>query len=164
MTTPASSGAANRGVRPATENDIDAIHRLIEIYVPAAILLPRTPEKIREDLEQTLVYHNQGEVIGVGNLVNYGDNLYEIRGLSVQSQMQGLGVGRALIEGLLAYLKEKHPEESIKVFALTYIPDFFKHLGWTVTPKENFPQKIFKDCEYCARKLDCPETAVEIQI
>ena len=163
MTTPATS-ASGRGIRPAVESDIEAIHQLIEMYTGSGILLVRTREKIREDLGQTLVYHNQGEIIGAGNLVNYGESLYEVRGLSVNPQMQGLGVGRALVEGLIELLKKKEPGKNMKVFALTYIPDFFTHLGWEIVAKQNFPQKIFQDCEYCVRKLDCPETAVEILI
>lgn len=155
---------SDRGVRVATQNDIEAIHRLVDPLAATAVLLPKSTEKIREDLSDTLVYHNQGEVIGVGNTVDYGDNLFEIRGLCVDSNMQGLGVGRALVEALVSLLKEKNLEQNMTIFALTYIPGFFQHLGWAVVSKHDFPQKIFKDCEYCARKLDCPETAVEIRV
>ena len=40
------------------------------------------------------------------------------------------------------------------VFALTYHPDLFRHLGFSVVPKEMFPQKVWSDCRHCA-KIDC---------
>jgi amino-acid N-acetyltransferase len=37
---------------------------------------------------------------------------------------------------------------------------FFEKLGFTVTSKAHFPDKVWRDCAICPMRLACDETAV----
>jgi len=48
-----------------------------------------------------------------------------------------------------------------KVFALTYVTEFFGHLGYSVVRKESLPHKIWTACIHCEKFTNCDEVAVE---
>jgi amino-acid N-acetyltransferase len=47
-----------------------------------------------------------------------------------------------------------------KVFTLTYVPDFFKKLGFIEIDKAKLPNKIWADCIHCQYFPDCREIAL----
>jgi amino-acid N-acetyltransferase len=47
-----------------------------------------------------------------------------------------------------------------KMFALTYVPEFFERLGYGVVPLSSLPQKIWAVCFNCVYYPDCREIAV----
>ena len=51
-----------------------------------------------------------------------------------------------------------------KVFVLTYVPDFFKKIGFKEVDKSVFPHKIWSDCLKCPKFPDCDETALMIEL
>ena len=51
-----------------------------------------------------------------------------------------------------------------KVFALTYMQNFFENCGFKVTELDSLPKKIWTDCLKCPKYPDCDETAVIIDI
>ncbi len=50
------------------------------------------------------------------------------------------------------------------VFALTRAVPFFERLGFAVTDKERFPEKVWKDCVVCPLQHACDETAVVMDL
>jgi len=48
-----------------------------------------------------------------------------------------------------------------RVFALTYVKDFFIKLGFKEISKDKLPQKVWSDCVKCHKFPDCDEIAVE---
>ena len=58
------------------------------------------------------------------------------------------------------YIKKKLPLP-VHLFALIYETHFFHKYGFQNTVKEKFPKKIYDVCEYCVKKSDCKEIAVE---
>ena len=51
-----------------------------------------------------------------------------------------------------------------KVFALTYVPDFFVSLGFSRIDKSELPHKIWSECINCPKFPDCGEEAVSIEL
>ncbi len=150
-------------VRPAAESDCRAISELLSPYMDT-ILLPKTVEQVRADISSTVVGVIGDRIVGAVNYVDYGDCLYEVRGLAVHPDFQRHGIGKKLISGITDLVKAVTPCGSLDLFALTYRPDFFYSLGWSLTEMEKFPKKVFNDCSICKKKDDCHEIAVEIRI
>jgi len=153
-----------QGIHAATEADIPAIMELLKPYVDKLILLPKTKEQIQKELPLTSLYYSDNGVAGVANLIRYSEHLYEIRGLTVRETDQKKGYGEQLVSTLTRMAREIAPPGPVRVFALTYVPLFFIKMGWEIVPKENFPKKIFDDCQFCKKKDDCREIAVTIEV
>lgn len=49
-----------------------------------------------------------------------------------------------------------------KVISLTYQVEFFKKLGFSVTDKDNFPRKLWRECLECPKLEQCDEIAMFI--
>ena len=145
-------------VRNATENDIPAIHRLLSIYAARQIVLARPPEDIRLYLGNFVVGTLDGEVRGCVAVRDFGNDLLEVRSLVVDPEFQGNGIGRAMVEAIIAGLQASRSR--FRLFALTYQEKFFGRLGFRVVEKELFPEKIWHDCAKCPKKEHCDEIAV----
>ena len=50
------------------------------------------------------------------------------------------------------------------LFTLTYVPDFFKKMGFHEIDKSTLPNKIWADCIHCQYFPDCRETALIYRI
>ncbi len=46
------------------------------------------------------------------------------------------------------------------VFALTRAVPFFEKQGFIITDKDNFPEKVWRDCMICPVRHACDEVAV----
>src|SRR5215472_11407187 len=79
------------------------------------------------------------------------------RSIAVTPAAKGLGAGRKLVEALLDEA-ERHRVTCVCLF--TRIPEFFKHMGFTVATREELPDKIYKDCVHCPNLHDCDEIAM----
>ena len=47
-----------------------------------------------------------------------------------------------------------------RIFTLTYVPEYFKKLGFHVVDKSELPHKVWSDCLKCTKFPDCDETAL----
>jgi amino-acid N-acetyltransferase len=81
--------------------------------------------------------------------------------ISCAPNLEGKGIGRALVEAIIATLKIERG--NFCLFALTYQEKFFQKLGFHLVVKEMFPQKIWSDCAACPKKDNCDELAVVFQ-
>jgi amino-acid N-acetyltransferase len=148
-------------VRAATEADIDAIVAVVNENVRQGHLLPRTPENIRASLNTWLVAEVDGQVVGIGSLLKMSDVLVEVRSLAVLPAFRSYGVGAKIVQGLV---EEARLRGFPTVFALTRAVRFFEKLGFTVTDKERFPEKVWRDCAICPLQHACDETAVVLEL
>jgi len=140
-----------------TENDLESLVTLINTYARRGDLLPRTVESIRETMPDWWIAKVGDTVIACGSLLRYSPKLAEVRSLAVADIAQGTGIGRKLVDCLIAEAKE---EGIPRLFALTRVIKFFEKLNFTITERENFPDKIWKDCVICPLIDACDETAV----
>jgi len=148
-------------VRSAVVDDVEAIYQLLKPFVKNDIILQRDRDNIFQHLQEFLVAEYDGSLAGVVCAHIYGKNLAEVRSLVVDPVCQKHGVGRLLVEGCEQWLAGMGVS---KVFALTYVTDFFIKLGYRTVSKESLPHKIWTVCVHCSRFADCDEIAVEKQL
>lgn len=148
-------------VRSAEEADIAAIVAIVAENARQGHLLPRTAENIRASLGSWLVGEVEGTVVGIGSLLVMSPVLAEVRSLAVLPQYRAFGVGAAIVNGIVAAAdRQGFPT----VFALTRAVGFFTKLGFTITDKERFPEKVWRDCAICPLQHACDETAVVLEL
>jgi len=159
-------------IKKAGVQDRNQIKNLIQPYVEEHILLQRTQEQIINQIDQTYIAFEK-KVIGVMNFVEYPRQLFEIRGLAIDKKFHGKGVGKKLInfatsDLIKVLIRKNHPQKNtqtkanhIRLFALTYVPNFFLSLDFHIVDKKIYPEKIFEDCLFCTKNNDCQEVALE---
>jgi len=145
-------------VRNATASDVPHIHALLIPFAQKDIILQRDEDNIFQHLQEFLVAECDGKIAGVVCAHIYGKNLAELRSLVVDPAYQKHGIGRLLVEGCEQWVTDLGVA---KVFALTYVTDFFTKLGYRMVSKESLPHKVWTVCVHCSRFADCDEVAVE---
>lgn len=143
--------------RRATENDIETLADLIAGYAEKGIMLPRSRETLKRQIDTFVVAEVGEDVVGCGSLTRLGSDLVEIRSLGISEGYKGLGIGSKLVDQLIIEAKEQHIP---KIMALTYEVHFFEKNGFTVVNKEIFPEKVWTDCVNCPKQHACDEIAV----
>jgi amino-acid N-acetyltransferase len=142
----------------AAETDIDGIFELLELYVPAGIVLQRSKEDIAQYLGNFRVALCDEKIVGCAAARDFGNDMLEVRSLVVHPDHQGKGVGKAIVKQIIDSLQSTR--KNWKLFALTMRPEFFCNLGFREVPKALFPEKIWSDCSKCAKRHCCDEIAV----
>jgi amino-acid N-acetyltransferase len=71
--------------------------------------------------------------------------------------MKKLGIGRIVVEALE---QEARENELHAIFAFTYVPGFFSHMGFMEVDRGSLPLKAWKDCLRCPKFQCCDEIAV----
>lgn len=143
--------------RKAVATDVPALHILILNYAEKGIMLPRSEEALHALLDTFIVAESNGTLIGCGSLCRLGEDLVEIRSLGIVEGYKGRGIGGRLVEQLI---DEARKLGISKVMALTYEVAFFEKNGFLVTPKDVFPEKVWRDCIHCKKQFCCDEIAV----
>jgi len=145
-------------VRSARAEDVPHIYALLKPFAQDDIILQRDEDNIFQHLQEFLVAECDGSLAGVVCAHIYGENLAELRSLVVKPGYQKLGIGRLLVEGCEQWVIALGVA---KIFALTYVIDFFIQLGYRKVGKESLPQKVWTVCVHCDRFANCDEIAVE---
>jgi N-acetylglutamate synthase-like GNAT family acetyltransferase len=144
-------------LRDATERDAPAVLALINDYARQNLVLARTAESLQECLADFAVAEADGEVVGCSALSELGPGLGEIRSLTVRANMNGRGIGRAIIE---YHMEQAYRRGFVEVLALTRRVSLFEKLGFHITRRERFLDKLAADCKACPLSLCCDEIAV----
>ncbi len=144
-------------IRKATQNDAGPISELVSLAEREGQLLPRTLDGIRASIDDWLVAEEGDAIIGCGSLIEMGPTLSEIRSLAVAPAYRRNGIGAKIVEALTA---EARARRIPMLFALTRAVPFFEKLGFAVTVKEDFPEKVWRDCLICPVRTACDEIAV----
>lgn len=144
-------------LRDAELRDVPAMTALINHYADLGEMLPRTEEAVRERLAQFIVVEVGAQVVACGALHHWDEQSAEIRSLAVHEAYAGQGLGRLMVERLVAMGVERGYEYA---FALTLKIIFFEKVGFHVVPKHVLPQKIWNDCVICPFLYNCHETAM----
>ncbi|PYI51848.1 N-acetyltransferase [Paenibacillus flagellatus] len=143
--------------RKATESDVDSLYDIIQSYAEKGIMLPRSKEALGRHIDTFVIAEYEGRFVGCGSLFRLGQDLVEIRSLGVTDGYKGQGIGRKIV----SFLTEEAKANRIpKIMALTYEVAFFEKNGFTVVPKEIFPEKVWTDCVHCKKQNNCDEIAV----
>ncbi len=152
-------------MRAARLADVPALETLMAPFVATGDLLPRSRYDLCRHIKEYVVAQEETErdqtIVACGSLKLYSETLAEIAGVAVQDDWQGRGLGRAVIETLVAEARALGLSE---VFALTRKPAFFLRLGFGPAEKAQFPQKVWADCARCPRQACCDEIAVTLNL
>jgi amino-acid N-acetyltransferase len=143
--------------RKAKISDIETIHKFINYFAEKDLMLARSRSSLYESVREFTVAELDGKIVGAGSLHVLWEDLAEIRSLAVDERYQKQGIGRGLVK---AFLAEAVNLEIARVFALTYQAPFFIKCGFNIIPKEDLPQKVWKECINCPKFPQCDEVAV----
>ncbi len=144
-------------VRPARITDTTPILTLVNELALRQIMLPRSPASVIENIRDFLVAEVDGKLAGCGALAVTWTDLGEIRSLAVHPDHQKDGIGRALVDALVADAERLGLPQ---LFAFTYVPGFFTKVGFEECEHEDLPHKVFNDCMHCPKFMACDEIAM----
>lgn len=147
----------NIQTRKATVQDARKIHALIVRNARDGKMLARSLNEIFERIRSFFVIEIQDEIVGCCCLHVMWEDLAEIKSLSVAPEHQGKGFGAVMIAQALDEARELLVPH---VFALTFIPQYFKRFGFMEVDKNDLPKKIWIECVNCLYYPDCGEIAV----
>lgn len=149
-------------IEKAKVSDVISIYKLVNKYAKQNLMLPRILNDIYEKLFEFFVIRKNNKVIGCASLHltwtgKEQEVLAEIRSLAIEKKYQNKGLGTKLV---LTLEKEAKKLGVKKIFALTFIPEFFKKLNYEVVPKDTLPHKVWTECINCPLFLECKEIPV----
>lgn len=153
----ARAGGQPLTVRKAVMRDIRPIMELINGYAAKGAMLSRTEFELSEAIRDFTLVTAGKEMLGCGALHFYSPTVAEIRSLAVHERAKTQGVGRKLVEALVA---EAYQYELDAVFAFTYVVEFFNKVGFDQVERGALPLKAWKDCVRCPKFQACDEVGV----
>jgi amino-acid N-acetyltransferase len=145
-------------IKKAVFSDIDGIYSILKPYSDDGVILERSIEEIERNIDKFFIAKIKNNIAGVISFYNYSDELMEIRSLAVKKEYYNHGIGIALLKTLVKILLKDY--NNVKIFALSYLPQFFKKSDFLEVSKDSLPEKIWKDCQNCVHRFDCHETAL----
>lgn len=148
-------------IRKATIKDTAEIQALINYYADKDMMLPRSLNEIYENIRDFWVKEENGAIIGCAALHIAWENLAEVKSLAVKEEFIKKGIGESLLNKCIDDAKVLWVK---RVFALTYVPDYFKKFGFKEIPKEELPHKIWSECIKCPKFPDCGEVALLYEV
>lgn len=149
-------------IRKARITDVPAIADLITQHARVGKMLFRSHAELYETLRDFTVFESDTAsapppVTGVCALEIVWADLAEVKSLAVETSAQGQGIGRKLVEAIVAEATDLKIQ---RIFALTYEQAFFEKLGFSVVEKSALPLKVWSDCLKCPKRDQCDEIAV----
>lgn len=149
--------------RSATINDVDDIFRLTNAHAKAGLMLSRSKYKIINTIYSFYVAIDDStkELVGCGALSPLWTDMAEVMALAVADAYKKQGIGKTIV---LALLQRAREFGFPKVITLTYQVEFFQKLGFTLTDKDNFPRKLWRECLECPKLEQCDENAMYIDL
>ena len=134
--------------------DVEGIYELVMDYANEGQMLARSRNVLYETLREMIIAVEDKKVVGVGALHILWSELAEVRSVAVARDKRRLGIGRKIVEKLM---EEGRGFGVKKFFTLTYQPEFFSSLNFTVITKNDLPHKVWKECIDCPKFPDCDE-------
>ncbi|MGD8353365.1 MAG: N-acetyltransferase [Pseudomonadota bacterium] len=148
-------------LRKAKIGDVPQIHALVNSFATKGEMLGRSRSELYEGLRDFYVAEKEDVILGCSALHINWEDLAEVRSLAVTPDLQGKGLGKALVN---ACVEEARSLGIMRVYALTYRPLFFEGVGFIRVPKESLPHKVWGDCLKCPQFPNCDEDAVIMEL
>jgi amino-acid N-acetyltransferase len=114
-------------IRAARASDVRGIRAIVAPYAERRILIAKDPVAYFESLQQFVVAELDGVLVGCGALHVFWENLAEVRTLAVDPTVVGRGIGRKIVDRLIANAREIGVR---RIFCLTFETEFFSSLGF----------------------------------
>lgn len=112
-------------LRPATEADRSAI---------LGLMRPGDYNRVNLQPNCFLVAEDAGTVIGIGQIKRHRDGTPELASLVVAAERRGEGIGRALVQALVA----RH-QGPLYLFCLAALASFYTALGFQQVARRHLP-------------------------
>lgn len=142
-------------IRRAQLTDVEGMYVMLDKYAREGLMLPRKIQDVYRNVREFVVAVDENDqVVGCGGLRCYTPVLAEIVALAVEERCHGMGVGRQIVDTLIADARNM---DLFRVFAMTLQPVFFEKMGFTQQHVSLFPEKIAIDCSGCAKRAVCQE-------
>lgn len=145
-------------VRRARMSDVDKIAGLVALWAEKGEILPRSRDNIIHDIQNFVVAEIDGQVVASASLYIYQTGLAEIRSVVVDAAFHHQGHGQGMVQYLLEFSYEI---ELQKIIVLTYVPEYFNKLGFTLIEKSSLADNIIEDSEQSPYKNPEDEVAME---
>jgi amino-acid N-acetyltransferase len=145
-------------IRPARVGDVPGIYGQIRVFADQDLMIRRSLAELYESIREFFVaVDDDDQVVGCVALHVFWEDLSEIRCLAVAEHVQGLGIGRRLVDACL----ESAGELGVRsVFALTSAVGFFERCGYHQIEKSELPRRIWSECVRCPAFPNCQEIAL----
>ncbi len=117
-------------VREACRDDIPGLEELVDRFVQANRLLPRTTDELCDLIPFGFVAVSGNELVGFAALEIYSAKLAEIRSLAVHDSFQGRGIGKSLVQKCVDLAIRRN---ILEVMAITSSEGFFQACGFDFT-------------------------------
>lgn len=117
-------------IRSATRNDLESLEKLIDEFVKANRLLPRTSGELQDLIPFGFVACQDDRLVGFAALEIYSSKLAEIRSLAVAPGIQRSGIGKQLVASCVELARSKNV---LEVMAITSTEGFFQSCGFDFT-------------------------------
>jgi amino-acid N-acetyltransferase len=148
-------------IRPARVEDVESMRALIDRYAAEDRMLSRSRDFLLEHLRDFLVAETDGAFAGCCALAVLTPDLAEVRSLAVLPEAGGRGIGKALVDAVVAEARRLGLR---RVFALTLVPEFFERCGFTLSSLGRLPEKSASECPVCPKRFACDEQAMLLHL
>ncbi|MDR2489853.1 MAG: amino-acid N-acetyltransferase [Spirochaetaceae bacterium] len=126
-------------IRPIKNSDIPDILHLMEPFVKQDILLRRTAGDIQEKKDDYVVMEIDGSIRACAALHDWGDGQAEIAALASDGAFAEMGLGRRIVEYLIAKARRLHFK---RIFVLTTrTQDWFEAHGFAEVMVDSLPPR-----------------------
>ncbi|MGE0445105.1 MAG: GNAT family N-acetyltransferase [Vicinamibacterales bacterium] len=144
-------------LRAGSSSDAFAIYQLVSGHLAEGHLLPRDEAEVAAHASRFVVAAQGDAIVACAELAPLSASVAEVRSFVVSREARRLGVGRRLIEALVA---RASLGGFLKLCAFTHSPAYFVHLGFSMVPHTWLPEKIAADCAGCRQFRRCGQYAV----
>ena len=144
-------------------DDIPAMQALVSEKVQDGTILNRSEDEVATNIRSYVLAKEGEKLVGYTALHIHSVRLAEIRSLIVDAAYRGQHIGKRMVEFTLEEARTLGVKEDVLV--LTYLPEFFKKLGFREIDKEVIPEhKIWADCIKCIHFPVCNEVALVYKV
>jgi len=148
-------------LRTADANHAGRLHALICANLVEGHLLPRQLDDVSAHASRFTVALRGRQVVGCAELAPLGDDVAEVRSLSVARAERGNGIGRQIVEELRARARR---EGFARLCAFTHAPAYFAQMGFSIVPHLWVAEKVFTDCVKCPEFRRCGQYAMVLPL
>ncbi len=144
-------------------DDIPAMQALVADKVKDGTILERSEDEVATNIRSYVLAKEGEKLVGYTALHIHSVRLAEIRSLIVDEAYRGQHIGKRMVEFTLEEARSLGVKEDVLV--LTYLPEFFRKLGFKEIDKEVIPEhKIWADCIKCIHFPVCNEVALVYKV
>ena len=141
-------------IRPAHLKDCQPVSQMItECAQTEGVILPKTPQRIMENLSNFFVAEVQGKTIACCGYKIWVNAWVEIVSLYTSVSFRHCGIADKLLK---ACIDKANSQGFSKIFTLTVKPDWFSKRGFRQVEISELPHKIWGDCAYCPKNAAGP--------